>query len=108
MAYRRTVTFLIIILLSSTLIACSSSTPTTTSEPPSSTISSAPSTSTLDGATLVQQRCTVCHSLSRIESSHHSATEWQTIVDSMIQRGAQLTPEEETAVLNYLAATYGP
>jgi cytochrome c-type biogenesis protein CcmH/NrfF len=108
MAYRRTVTFLIIILLSSTLIACSSSTPTTTSEPPSSTISSAPSTSTLDGATLVQQRCTVCHSLSRIESSHHSATEWQTIVDSMIQRGAQLTPEEETVVLNYLAANYGP
>ena len=46
--------------------------------------------------------------MSRIESAHHSAAEWQTIVDSMIRRGARLTPEEETVVVNYLAATYGP
>ena len=57
---------------------------------------------------MVQQRCTVCHSITRVESAHHSASQWQSIVDSMIRRGAQLTPEEETVVVNYLAATYGP
>jgi cytochrome c5 len=108
MAYRWTVTFLILIILSSTLVACSSSTPTIASEPAASTLSSAPSTSTLDGTTLVQQRCTVCHTISRIETAHHSLAQWQAIVDSMVQRGAQLTTSEESTVVNYLAATYGP
>jgi len=64
-------------------------------------------TTNLDGATLVQKRCTVCHSVSRIESSNRSAAEWKTIVDKMISRGAQLTPQEETVVVNYLATTFG-
>lgn len=64
-------------------------------------------TSTLDGATLVQERCTKCHPLSRVESVHYSAAEWKTIVDLMISRGAQLTPDEETIVVSYLAANFG-
>lgn len=104
MIFRWISIFLIILVIS----ACSSANVSQATEPPSSSTSSPASTNTIDGATLVNQRCTVCHSISRIDSAHHSAAEWQTIVGSMIRRGAQLTPEEETVVVNYLAATYGP
>lgn len=65
------------------------------------------STSALDGATLVQERCSVCHPLSRVESASHTAAEWRTIVNTMISRGAQLNSEEEAAVVNYLTANFG-
>ena len=65
------------------------------------------STTTLDGATLLQQRCAVCHPLSFVEKSKHTAADWKLIADVMISRGAQLTPEEETSVVNYLSANFG-
>jgi hypothetical protein len=49
----------------------------------------------------------VCHPLARVESSGHTATQWKTIVNTMISRGAQLTPDEKTVVVNYLAANFG-
>ncbi len=62
----------------------------------------------IEGATLVQERCTVCHSLDRIMGAHYTAVEWKSVVDTMIAAGAQLTPQEETIVVDYLAAYYGP
>jgi hypothetical protein len=64
-------------------------------------------TSSVDGATLVQERCTKCHSLTRVVISRYTAAQWQTIVDTMISKGAQVTPEEEPVIVNYLAANYG-
>lgn len=64
-------------------------------------------TTALDGATLMQERCSVCHPLDRIMGAHYTAAEWKTVVDAMIAHGAQLTPEQETVVVNYLSATYG-
>jgi hypothetical protein len=49
----------------------------------------------------------VCHPLSRVESTKHTAADWKTIVDMMISRGAQLTPEEAIVVVNYLATNFG-
>jgi hypothetical protein len=90
--------YLLFILIGSICItACSSRASNPTPGP----------TSSLDGATLVQERCTKCHPLSRVERSNHTAAQWKTIVDTMISRGAQLTPEEETVVVNYLAANFG-
>jgi len=79
--------------------ACSSGASSTTAAPASTTA--------LDGATLVQERCSVCHTLARIENTKHTATDWKTIVDMMISRGAQLTPEEAIVVVNYLASNFG-
>jgi hypothetical protein len=87
-------TLLVVIIFMS---ACSSSTSST----------SPAATSSLDGATLVQERCSVCHLLSRVEGSRHTAGDWKLIVELMISRGAQLTPEEETVVVNYLATNFG-
>lgn len=65
------------------------------------------STAPLDAATLVQERCSKCHLLTRVESVRYAATEWKIIVDLMISRAAQLTPEEETVVVDYLATNFG-
>jgi cytochrome c-type biogenesis protein CcmH/NrfF len=64
-------------------------------------------TSNLDGATLIQERCSVCHPLSRAERSKHTAADWKLIVDRMIRRGAQLSPDEETKVVSYLTTNFG-
>lgn len=66
-----------------------------------------PSKSTsLDGKTLVQDRCTVCHSLDRIQNAHKSADEWKTTVERMVGKGAGLNSDEQQVVIDYLAKTY--
>jgi hypothetical protein len=61
----------------------------------------------LDGATLVQERCTRCHTPARIERARHTSAEWENIVSAMIIRGAKLTAEEKVVVVDYLTVTYG-
>jgi len=60
----------------------------------------------LDGAALVQERCTVCHSTERIQNSSKTRDEWEDTVKRMIGKGANLTSDEKDIVINYLAETY--
>jgi uncharacterized lipoprotein YajG len=90
---------LVVIIMTVLFTACSSGSSGSTSTPVATTA--------LDGATLVQQRCSRCHPLSRVTTARHTATEWQSIVNQMISRGAKLSPDEESVVVSYLAATYG-
>ena len=62
--------------------------------------------STLDGQTLMQQRCSVCHSLDRVTSAHKTIGQWTTSVQRMIARGAQLNSQEEQTLVAYLATNY--
>jgi mono/diheme cytochrome c family protein len=64
--------------------------------------------STTDGQTLMQQRCTVCHSADRVTSAQKTAAQWKQTVDKMVNNGAQLSPAEEQTLVNYLALTYHP
>ena len=89
------ITIMVVIFL---ITACSSS---------SSTNTTAPSTNTQDGSTLLQKRCTVCHNLTRVESKKLTSAEWEAIVDRMIGKGAKLSADEKILVIDYLAATYG-
>jgi cytochrome c5 len=61
-----------------------------------------------DGAALLQERCTVCHSADRITQAQKTSAEWDTTVTRMIGKGAKLSSEEKTTLVDYLAATYGP
>ena len=54
----------------------------------------------------MQERCTVCHSSTRVVSAHHTAAEWKVTVDRMIARGAKLTQPEEQTLIDYLAQNY--
>ncbi len=85
------------LILGTFLISCGTSTAT----PIAST-----GGSTLDGQALMQQRCSVCHSLDRVTSAHKTFDQWTVTLQRMIAHGAQLNPQEEQALLAYLAATY--
>jgi len=78
------------------------------SEPPATQASSAPAGSTTpDGTALLQDRCTRCHDLARVQSARKSAADWTTTVDRMVGKGASLTDAEKQTLIDYLAATYG-
>ena len=95
--------FALIIPLCALVFIVSSCASATSSPSPASTTS----TTALDGATLLQERCTVCHPLSFVEKSKHTAADWKLIVDVMISRGAKLSSDEETSVVNFLSANFG-
>jgi len=60
----------------------------------------------LDGKALVQERCTKCHDMTRIQQAKKTPDVWKATVQRMIGHGAQLTQAEQDAVIAYLAKTY--
>ncbi len=64
------------------------------------------SASTLDGKSLVDTQCTVCHNLDRVQNAHKDAKGWKTTVERMVGKGAKLTADEQAAVIDYLSNTY--
>jgi hypothetical protein len=59
-------------------------------------------TAAADATTIINQRCSSCHSPDPALQFHAgSADEAQALIDSMKQRGAQLTAAEEQALLAY-------
>jgi hypothetical protein len=91
------ISFLLLILFIGTLlVSCGSSNTTPASN----------SSGSSDGHSLMQDRCSVCHSTDRITSAHKTATEWTTTVERMISHGAQLNTQEQQTLIDYLAANY--
>lgn len=62
----------------------------------------------IDGETLLNQRCGSCHGLDRVTSAQKTESAWDQTVTQMVEKGATLTAEEQTILVNYLAETYGP
>ncbi len=91
------ISFILLILLIGTLLASCGTSNTTPA--PSSGGSS-------DGQTLMQQRCSVCHSLDRVTSAHKTADQWTATVERMVSHGAQLNAQEQQTLIAYLAANY--
>jgi hypothetical protein len=60
----------------------------------------------LDGKTLLEQRCNDCHSADYVKGLMGTADQWAGLVHAMVQNGADLTPEEEKVLAQYLADTY--
>jgi len=73
-----------------------------------STDTPAPAAAGPDGATLLAQRCSECHSANRVVGLMGTADQWKQLVDIMINQGAQLTPAEEQVLVAYLAANFHP
>ncbi len=90
----------IILVLFSTVVltACGSSTS-------ANSAANAP-TSSVDAAALMSQQCARCHPISRVTSKTKTAEQWKVTVDRMIKHGAQITPTEEQALVDYLAQNY--
>ena len=90
------ISILLVTLFIGTLMTSCDSSKTT----PVSTSSSS------DGATLMQERCSVCHPTDRITSAHKTADQWTTTVERMISKGAQLNPQEQQMLNDFLAANF--
>ncbi len=108
-----TVIFMVL-LFSALLVGCGTSATNTSPVPSGSTGTSVdtpattavPSANAADGQALMTAQCGRCHPLSRVTSKQKTAAEWKITVDRMITRGAKLTPQEEQALIDYLAQNY--
>lgn len=63
---------------------------------------------TVSGLALLNDRCTECHTLDRVENASMTRDEWSATVEDMIERGAALNDQEKEVLVDYLAETYGP
>lgn len=61
----------------------------------------------IDAKALLETRCTVCHGVERTTSLKKDRAGWEQTVNRMITKGAELTPEEAQALIDYLAENYG-
>lgn len=99
--YRTVATLTVLLLLGAILPGCSSQ---GTSGTPGGTGAVPGSGGVLDGASLVDTKCTTCHTRERIDSASKDLAGWQTTINRMItSHGAQITTEEQSAIAIYLA-----
>ena len=59
------------------------------------------------GRELVEDVCTYCHNLDRLQGKELSREEWRGLTKGMISEGAPVTDEELSMILDYLAKNYG-
>ncbi len=83
---------LALIAINLTLMGCSSL---------GKAIAEDPSSPTMQGKMLLEQRCTVCHSLDRVYAMNTDEAGWNKIIDRMTQKGANLNAEERQKVIAY-------
>ncbi len=60
-----------------------------------------------DGKDLVEKICAACHGLDTAIADKHTEKEWRSVVDTMVNRGAEGTDEELDKVVKYLAKFFG-
>lgn len=58
----------------------------------------------LAGKAIVDNACSKCHGIKKVESAKKNAAEWEVTFDRMIKKGAKVKPEERGAALQYLKA----
>jgi hypothetical protein len=60
------------------------------------------------GKDVVEKACTVCHGTSQFTSSRLSKSDWEYVVNDMIDRGALITKDEAVIIVEYLTEHFGP
>jgi len=94
---------LLVLLFGSLLAACGEAKEQTVA--PTTEQEKAPP-ATIEGKTLLEERCTRCHDLGRVERASKAEEEWKATVERMVGKGAQLSQAEQELVIQYLTATY--
>jgi mono/diheme cytochrome c family protein len=61
-----------------------------------------------DGASLLEARCTDCHSIDRVKKAKKTHDQWAQNVARMVGKGAQLNATEQSVAIDYLSKTYRP
>ena len=60
------------------------------------------------GRQLVEDICTYCHNLEKLDGQQRTREEWRDLTKGMIFEGAPVTDEEFSTILDYLVKYYGP
>jgi len=60
------------------------------------------------GLDLITERCGFCHTIAQATAVIKTRANWEITVQSMIDRGAELTPEEQKIMVDYLATNMAP
>ena len=60
-----------------------------------------------EGRLIVEDVCSVCHSVDMVTARGRSREEWQAVVDMMIGQGAPLHDDEIEPVVRYLSENFG-
>jgi hypothetical protein len=60
------------------------------------------------GAALLEERCSVCHPSARPKSKQKAPEQWDATVSRMMGKGAKLSEEEKTILVEHLSSTYKP
>ena len=58
------------------------------------------------GKQIVEDSCTVCHSVRRIVSAGYTRAGWRNVIAMMVNAGAELTPREIDTLTDYLATNF--
>ena len=51
---------------------------------------------------LIDERCSQCHSASRVYAENYTQEEWSDVFDDMIAKGADVTEEEKSLMIDWL------
>jgi cytochrome c5 len=97
------ISLLVVVILAGAILAACGYGSTAIPVPTSTSVGN---NAAVDGQAIMQQSCSVCHSITRVTSAHHTAAQWQNTVNRMINHGAKLTSKEEQVLLDYLAQNY--
>ncbi len=58
------------------------------------------------GLSLISDRCTGCHGIDQIFLQHKSPEDWRVTVQTMIDRGTDVTEAEQEVITQYLIENY--
>jgi cytochrome c5 len=61
-----------------------------------------------DGKSIAMENCQACHKLTNLTKAHKSVDDWKDTVQTMIDRGANVPPEQVDILVQYLAKNFGP
>ena len=59
------------------------------------------------GKKLVEEICSFCHGLARLQGQEYTRDEWVSVTKGMIFEGAPVTEEEYSLILDYLEKNFG-
>ena len=61
-----------------------------------------------EGKAIATENCQECHKLTNLTKAHKSLDDWKDTVQLMIDRGANIQPDQVDTLVQYLAKNFGP
>jgi len=61
-----------------------------------------------EGKRIMERRCSVCHTLTRVYEAEKDREGWEYYVERMIRMGARVTSEEKPVLIDYLTEKFSP